>query len=53
LGINAGGPTWTAGAGAPTAQQPNGSLYSNTSGAAGARLYVSAGNGVWAAVPGV
>lgn len=49
----AGGPTWTAGTGAPTATQPVGSIYSRTDGTAGARLYVSAGGGTWAAVAGV
>ena len=48
-----GGPTWTAGAGVPTAAAPIGSLYSNTTGALGARLYVSAGGGTWTAIPGV
>lgn len=47
------GPTWTTGAGAPSSTQPIGSLYSNTSGASGARLYVSAGGGTWNAVAGV
>jgi hypothetical protein len=47
------GPTWTTGTGAPASTQPVGSLYSNTSGAAGARLYVSAGGGTWTAVAGV
>jgi hypothetical protein len=46
------GPTWTSGVGAPTTTQPNGSIYSNTSGTAGARLYVSTGSG-WNPVPGV
>jgi hypothetical protein len=47
------GPTWTAGAGPPTASWPIGSLYSDTSGAVGATLYVSRGGGVWNAVAGV
>jgi len=49
----ASGPTWTSGAGAPASTQPVGSIYSNTSGGVGARLYVSAGAGTWAAVAGV
>lgn len=44
--------TWTAGAHAPLAVQPNGSIYSNTSGTTGSRLYVSNGT-TWAAVSGV
>ena len=47
------GPTWTTGGGAPSSTQPVGSIYSNTSGAAGARLYVSAGAGTWNAVASV
>jgi len=47
------GPTWTAGSGAPTATAPIGSLYSNTAGAVGARLFVSAGGGTWTGIPGV
>jgi hypothetical protein len=47
------GPTWTSGAGAPSATQPVGSLYSNTTGAVGATLYVSRGGGTWNAVAGV
>ena len=50
---NVGGPTWTSGTAAPTATAPVGSLYSCTGGALGARLYVSAGAGVWNAVAGV
>ena len=53
VAIGTGGPTWTAGTGAPTSTQPNGSLYSRTDGTTGARLYVSAGAGTWAAVAGV
>jgi mucin-19 len=47
------GPTWSSGAGVPSSTQPAGSLYSNTSGASGSRLYVSAGAGTWNAVAGV
>ena len=47
------GPTWTTGGGAPSSTQPVGSIYSNTSGAPGARLYVSAGAGTWNAVASV
>jgi hypothetical protein len=47
------GPTFTGGAGAPSSTQPVGSIYSNVSGAVGARLYVSAGAGSWNAVAGV
>ena len=50
----AGGPTWTAGAGPPgAAVAPVGSLYSNTTGAVGATLYISRGGGVWNALAGV
>jgi hypothetical protein len=48
-----GGPTWTAGSGAPSATQPNGSLYSRSDGTTGSRLYVSQGGGTWAGVSGV
>jgi hypothetical protein len=47
------GPTWTAGTGAPSSTQPNGSLFSRTDGSTGSRLYVSAGGGTWNAVAGV
>jgi hypothetical protein len=47
------GPTWTSGDGPPTDNTPIGSLYSNITGALGARLYVSAGAGNWNAVAGV
>lgn len=53
IALGGGGPTWTTGAGAPSGTQPVGSIYSNTSGAAGARLYVSAGGGTWTAIAGV
>ena len=46
----AGGPTIRAGTGAATGTQPNGSLWLRTDGTTGARLYVSAGAGTWAAV---
>jgi hypothetical protein len=46
--------TITSGAGAPgTVVQPAGSLYLNTSGGAGAHLYVSQGGGSWTAVASV
>lgn len=48
-----GGPTWTAGSGVPSGIQPNGSLYSNSTGTTGTRLYVSSGAGTWLAVAGV
>jgi hypothetical protein len=51
--VNAAGPTITSGAAVPASTQPIGSLYMRTGGAAGARLYVSAGGGTWAAVAGV
>lgn len=51
LGNN--GPTIRSGAGAATGTQPAGSLWLRTDGSAGARLYVSAGAGTWAAVAGV
>ncbi len=47
------GPSWSSGAGVPVTTTPAGSLYSNTSGTTGARLYVSAGAGTWNAVAGV
>jgi len=49
----AAGPTVRAGAGAATGTQPAGSLWLRTDGAAGARLYVSAGAGTWTPVAGV
>jgi hypothetical protein len=48
-----GGCTWTSGSGAPSAAEPNGSLYSRIDGTSGSRLYVSQGEGVWSAVPDV
>ena len=51
--VGASGPTISSGAGAPSATQPVGSLYLNTSGSSGSRLYVSAGGGSWNAVSGV
>jgi hypothetical protein len=51
--VGASGPTLTSGSGAPSATQPVGSLYLNTSGSTGSRLYVSAGSGTWNAVAGV
>lgn len=50
---DAAGPTWTSGAGVPTATAPIGSLFSRTNGAVGSTLYVSRGGGIWAAVAGV
>lgn len=47
------GPTIRAGTGVASGTQPSGSLWLRTDGAAGARLYVSAGGGTWAAVAGV
>jgi len=47
------GPTITSGSGVPASTQPSGSIYLRTSGAAGARLYVTSGGGTWAAVAGV
>ncbi len=49
----AGGPTITAGTGAPTSVQPNSSEYHRTDGTTGSRLYISAGGGTWNAVSGV
>jgi hypothetical protein len=49
----AAGPNIRSGAGAATGTQPAGSLWLRTDGSAGARLYVSAGGGTWAAVAGV
>jgi len=51
--VGSSGPTLTSGSGAPSATQPVGSLYLNTSGSSGSRLYVSAGSGSWNAVSGV
>lgn len=53
LTIGTGAATVNSGTGAPTATRPVGSLYMRTDGTAGARLYVSAGGGTWAAVAGV
>jgi hypothetical protein len=47
------GPTWTAGSGAPTANQPKGSVYTRTDGAVGSTLYISQGGGTWNATAGV
>jgi hypothetical protein len=49
----AGGVTWTAGTGLPTASQPRGSLYSRLDGAVGTTLYVSQSGGAWLPVAGV
>jgi hypothetical protein len=51
--VKSGAATWTSGAGVPSSVQPNGSLYSNSSGTTGTRLYVSSGSGTWLAVTGV
>jgi hypothetical protein len=51
--LGSSGPTLTSGSGVPSAAQPVGSLYLNTSGSTGSRLYVSAGGGSWNAVSGV
>ena len=53
LSIGSGGPTFTSGAGAPTSTQPNASIYLRTDGVTGARVYVSAGGGIWTAISGV
>jgi hypothetical protein len=53
LQVGAGGPSWTAGTGAPAATAPIGSLYSRTDGGVGTTLYVSAGAGTWNPVAGV
>ena len=45
-----GGPTTTTGNGAPSATQPNGSIYLRKDGAANTRLYVSEGGGAWSAI---
>jgi len=42
-------PSWTAGAGAPTAAEPNGSTYARTDGAGNTTLYLRA-SGSWVAV---
>lgn len=47
------GATIRSGSGAATGTQPNGSLWIRNDGTTGARLYVSAGGGTWAAVAGV
>lgn len=44
-----GGPSWTFGTGAPTASEPNGSIYSRTDGGAGTTLYVRV-SGAWSAI---
>ncbi len=53
LTVSTGGPSITAGIGAPTAVMPAASLFLRTDGALGTRLYVSAGGGAWNAVSGV
>ncbi|UQN68265.1 hypothetical protein L0Z11_11270 [Burkholderia multivorans] len=45
--------TITSGVGVPTANLPSGSVYMRNDGGTGGHLYVSAGGGVWNAVPGV
>lgn len=45
-------PNISSGVGAPSAVQPNGSLYMNYTGTTGSRLYVSNGS-TWTAVSGV
>jgi hypothetical protein len=47
------GPYITAGSGAPSASLPSGSIYINTSGGVGTRIYVSQGSGSWLAIAGV
>lgn len=51
--VGAGAATINSGTGAPSATRPVGSIYMRTDGTTGARLYVSAGGGTWAAVAGV
>jgi hypothetical protein len=48
-----GGVNWSAGNGAPGANQPRGSLFSRLDGAVGSTLYVSQGGGTWNPVAGV
>lgn len=48
-----GGPTWTHGVGAPVSSVPQGSLYTDDTGAIGLTLYVSRGGGTWLPVVGV
>ena len=48
-----GAPNIRSGAGAATGTQPAGSMWLRTDGAAGSRIYVSAGGGTWAAIAGV
>jgi hypothetical protein len=52
-GVAIGTPTIRSGTGAATGTQPAGSLWLRTDGAAGSRIYVSAGGGTWAAIAGV
>jgi hypothetical protein len=47
-----GGPTITSGTGVPSGVQPNGSIYLNTTGGSGTRLYFSHGAGTWVALAG-
>lgn len=50
--ISTGTATWTAGSGPPVTLQPNGSIYSNTNGGTGTRLYVCSGT-VWTPISAV
>lgn len=44
-------PTWTSGSAAPSATEPDGSIYTRTgTSTAGTVLYVSTGGGTWTAV---
>lgn len=47
------GPTINAGLGVPSGTQPPGSIWIRSDGAAGARIYISQGGGIWNAVAGV
>lgn len=50
IGSSAGVPVIISGAGAPSATQPNGSIYLRTDGGANTRIYVSEGGGAWAPI---
>ena len=53
VGSSVTGPNIRAGTGAASGTQPSGSIWIRTDGAAGSRIYVSAGGGTWAAIAGV
>lgn len=53
IGVAAGVPNITSGAGVPAATQPSGSVFMRNDGSVGAHMYISNGGGTWTAVAGV